>query len=187
MHSMKIKRELPEVPPLNRDYKKRPRKVIGEGKYIRVLPSEYCPKKPPIPTRIAKPKPRRIQDGPGKYQQRKFPRQQWTEEKINEVIRLYYEGLKFSEIGERMNCSERMAYMLISKCRKEGKVDHRRNSQGWTAEQDEILIELYNKGQVYADIGLAVGKSRTAVRDRLVRLHNNGRIDYRKDNRCKKD
>ena len=187
MHSMKIKRELPEVLPLNRDYKKRPRKVIGEGKYIRVLPSEYCPKKPPIPTRIAKPKPRKIQDGPGKYQQRKFPRQQWTEEKINEVIRLYYEGLKFSEIGERMNCSERMAYMLISKCRKEGKVDHRRNSQGWTAEQDEILIELYNKGQVYADIALAVGKSRTAVRDRLVRLHNDGRIDYRKDNRCKKD
>ena len=52
-----IKRIGPEPPKLERNYKKRPCQVTGEGKYIKVLPSEYRPRPAPIP-KLRKRKPR---------------------------------------------------------------------------------------------------------------------------------
>lgn len=116
----------------------------------------------------------------------KHPRQEWTDDKIQQVIDMYKSGVSFLEISEKMGCSEKMAYMVIYRARKDGKVDKIRNKLGWSTEQDETLIRMYNEGAVYVDISQAIGKSVSAVSMRIQKLHDAGKINHRKDRRCKR-
>ena len=116
----------------------------------------------------------------------KHPRQEWTDDKIQQVIDMYKSGVSFLEISEKMGCSEKMAYMVIYKARKDGKVDKIRNKLGWSTEQDETLIRMYNEGAVYVDISQAIGKSVSAVSMRIQKLHDAGKINHRKGRRCKR-
>lgn len=116
----------------------------------------------------------------------KQPRQEWTEDKIQQVIDMYKSGISFLEISEKMGCSEKMAYMVIYRARKDGKVDKIRNKLGWSTEQDETLIRMYNEGAVYVDIAQATGKSVPAVSMRVQKLHDVGKINHRKGRRCKR-
>ncbi len=179
-----IKRIGPEPPDIKRDYKKRPRQVDGWGKYIKVLPSEYKPKKPPIPQRMPKKKevPKRVC---AHYTCEELPRQEWTEEKVDEVLRLYREGLPFAEIGEKMGCSKHAAYMVVYKVRKEGRTVYRHSPQ-WTKAQVDKLVEMYNNNYVLAEIAEAVGKPQTTVHSKIGKLIESGRMEPRKDKRCKR-
>ena len=116
----------------------------------------------------------------------KHPRQEWTDDKIQQVIDMYKSGISFLEISEKMGCSEKMAYMVIYRARKDGKVDKIRNKLGWSTEQDETLIRMYNEGAVYVDISQAIGKSVSAVSMRIQKLHDAGKINHRKGRRCKR-
>lgn len=116
----------------------------------------------------------------------KHPRQEWTDDKIQQVIDMYKSGVSFLEISEKMGCSEKMTYMVIYKARKDGKVDKIRNKLGWSTEQDETLIRMYNEGAVYVDISQAIGKSVSAVSMRIQKLHDAGKINHRKGRRCKR-
>lgn len=116
----------------------------------------------------------------------KHPRQEWTDDKIQQVIDMYKSGVSFLEISEKMGCSEKMAYMVIYRARKDGKVDKIRNKLGWSTEQDETLIRMYNEGAVYVDISQAIGKSVSAVSMRIQKLHDAGKINHRKGRRCKR-
>ena len=116
----------------------------------------------------------------------KHPRQEWTDDKIQQVIDMYKSGVSFLEIGEKMGCSEKMAYMVIYRARKDGKVDKIRNKLGWSTEQDETLIRMYNEGAVYVDIAQATRKSVSAVSMRIQKLHDAGKINHRKGRRCKR-
>lgn len=116
----------------------------------------------------------------------KHPRQEWTDDKIQQVIDMYKSGVSFLEISEKMGCSEKIAYMVIYRARKDGKVDKIRNKLGWSTEQDETLIRMYNEGAVYVDISQAIGKSVSAVSMRIQKLHDAGKINHRKGRRCKR-
>lgn len=116
----------------------------------------------------------------------KHPRQEWTDDKIQQVIDMYKSGVSFLKISEKMGCSEKMAYMVIYRARKDGKVDKIRNKLGWSTEQDETLIRMYNEGAVYVDISQATGKSVPAVSMRIQKLHDAGKINHRKGRRCKR-
>lgn len=116
----------------------------------------------------------------------KHPRQEWTDDKIQQVIDMYKSGVSFLEISEKMGCSEKMAYMVIYRARKDGKVDKIRNKLGWSTEQDETLIRMYNEGAVYVDIAQATRKSVSAISMRIQKLHDAGKINHRKGRRCKR-
>ena len=164
--------------------------VVGDvSNYLRVeLPCQYNPRPAPIPKPKEKPKPiKSTRTYKTAYKTTyKQPRQEWTEDKIQQVIDMYKSGISFLEISEKMGCSEKMAYMVIYRARKDGKVDKIRNKLGWSTEQDETLIRMYNEGAVYVDIAQATGKSVPAVSMRVQKLHDVGKINHRKGRRCKR-
>lgn len=147
-------------------------------KHLRVieLPCEYNPRPAPIPNTRPKKK-RKEHDSTAHCHER----QNWTEDKIEQLISLYEKGIKCSEIGQIMNCSAKMVHVMISKLRKEGRVESLRCSIGWTEEQDQMLIELYNNGTIYEDIAEAVGKPISSAAYRIQRLRDVGKITKRRN------
>lgn len=142
----------PAPPPTRANYHERI--VIGDGKYIKVLPSNYQP-------------PRALQDL-SKYRKpqkpkkptptaRAYKRQAWTEERLGTLEKLYKEGKTFVEIGEIMECSAQVAWAMATKLRKAGRIQTYRCECGWTEAQMETIIRMYNEGAAYVDIADAVG------------------------------
>lgn len=167
---------LPDAPePTKAAYKKPV--IYTASKHLKVveLPCEYNPRPAPIPN--TRQKKRKEYDRTTHCHERQI----WTEDKIEQLISLYEEGIKCSEIGQIMNCSTKMVHVMISKLRKEGRVKSLRCSFGWTEEQDQLLIELYNNGTVYEDIAEAVGKPISSAAYRIQRLRDVGKITKRRN------
>lgn len=178
--------KLPEAPePTRATFHKN--HIDGYGKFIKVIPSVYNPKPAPIP----KPRPKsktkpKTKTRPLSVDTHYHKRQPWTEERIEKLITLYNTGLSFAEISQQMDTSETNASMMIYKLRKAGRVTASRSTRGWTEEQDRRLIEAYERGDSYVCISQIVGKAPSAVSMRIQRLHDSGRLEFRRDKRCKK-
>ena len=163
MHSMKIKRHLPcaPFPPTKATYKK---PVVGDGKYIKVLPSEYCPKPAPIPKPRPKcktaPKPKKTR-GAGKREVYQNPRF-WTEEKVERVIEMYEAGATLQEIGNVYGKPWTSVRNLITRLSDKGLIE-RHHAEHYTDEDIERIRELKTAGKTYAEIGDIMGRTPSAV------------------------
>lgn len=158
--TMKIKRHLPcaPFPPTRAVYKK---PVIGEGKYIKVLPSEYRPKPAPIPKRTPKPKPKKkLARGYKRevHQQSRF----WTDDKIEMVIEMYEAGKTLQEIGNVYGKPGTSVRNLITRLSDKGLIE-RHHAEHYTDEDIERIRELKTAGKTYAEIGDIMGRTPSAV------------------------
>ena len=174
---------LPDAPaPTKAAYKKPV--IYNNSKHMRVveLPCQYHPRPIQVPKKKPAEQKKKRLDRTAYIQKR----QKWTDEKIQKVIDLYDSGLQFSEIGEKMHCSTHMAYMIIYKARKEGKVKTFRVNLNLSQEQEKLLIDMYNSGYSYIEIGKAIGRSRSNVHKKIHQLLDHGELEERRDKRCRK-
>ena len=58
-------------------------------------------------------------------------------------------------------------------------------SRGYTPEQEQLIIELYKQGMTYADIGKTVGKSKTAMKQKLDKLRKEQ--NFRRESRLRQE
>ena len=168
MHSMKIKRRLPDAPaPTKAAYKK---PVIGEGKYIKVLPSVYKPKPAPIPKRKPKPK-KKLARGYKRevHQKSRF----WTDDKIERVIEMYEAGKTLQEIGNVYGKPGTSVRNLITRLSDKGLIE-RHHAEHYTDEDIERIRELKAAGKTYAEIGDIMGRTPSAVFNVLKRARREG-------------
>lgn len=171
---MKIKRHLPcaPFPPTKAVYKK---PVIGEGKYIKVLPSVYKPKPAPIPKPRPKckaaPKPKKTR-GAGKMEAHQNP-MFWTEEKVERVIEMYENGATLQEIGNVYGKPWTSVRNLISRLSDKGLIE-RHHAEHYTDEDIERMQELKGAGKTYAEIGDIMGRTPSAVFNALKRARREG-------------
>ena len=166
---MKIKRHLPcaPFPPTKAVYKK---PVIGEGKYIKVLPSVYKPKPAPIPKPRPKlkayPKPPKSR-GMGKrevHQKSRF----WTDDKVQRVIEMYEAGATLQEIGNQFGKPGTSVRNLISRLSDKGLIE-RHHAEHYTEEDIEKMRALKDAGKTYAEIGDIMGRTSSAIFNALKR------------------
>ena len=170
---MRIIRHLPDAPAPTRAAYKKP--VIGEGKYIKVLPSEYRPKPAPIqktgPKRKAYPKPPKSR-GMGKrevHQKSRF----WTDDKIERVIEMYEAGATLQEIGNVYGKPWTSVRNLITRLSDKGLIE-RHHAEHYTDEDIERMRELRGAGKTYAEIGDIMGRTPSAVFNALKRARREG-------------
>ena len=171
MHSMKIKRRLPDAPaPTKAAYKK---PVIGEGKYIKVLPSVYKPKPAPIPKRKPKPK-KKLARGYKRevHQKSRF----WTDDKIERVIEMYEAGKTLQEIGNVYGKPGTSVRNLITRLSDKGLIE-RHHAEHYTDEDIERIRELKTAGKTYAEIGDIMERTPSAVFNVLKRADRGKRND----------
>lgn len=86
-------------------------------------------------------------------------RHNWTDDQVQIVIDMYNEGLSLEAIGRRVNCSANMASMVISKARREGKIQAVRINSDWTPEMQREMARLYKEGKTYRFIAQKIGRS----------------------------
>lgn len=174
-NSMKIIRKLPDAPfpPTRATYKK---PVVGDGKYIKVLPSEYCPKNAPIPKPRPKlkayPKPQKSR-GMGKREVHQNPKF-WTDDKVKKVIEMYEAGATLQEIGNRYGKPWTSVRSLITRLADKGLIE-RHHAEHYTEEDIERIQELREAGKTYAEIGDIMGRTPNAVFNVLKRARREGK------------
>ena len=170
---MRIIRHLPDAPAPTRAAYKKP--VIGEGKYIKVLPSEYRPKpapKPkPRPKRKAYQKPPKTR-GMGKREVHREPKF-WTEDKVERVIEMYEAGKTLQEIGNRFGKPGTSVRNLITRLSDKGLIE-RHHVEHYTEEDIERMRDLRGAGKTYAEIGDIMGRTPAAVFNALKRARREG-------------
>ena len=153
--SMKLKRHLPKspFPPTKATYQK---PVVGDGKYIKVLPSEYCPKPAPIPNprpkKEKKPAPRKERIAP---EVRGF----WTEGRVKKLIEMYDAGMTYDEIGDYFGKTKSTICGKIRRLTDGGMVSSRRNNTPWTAKDLDTMKKMRNAGKTFGEIADKLGRS----------------------------
>lgn len=161
---------LPDAPaPTKAAYKK---PVIGEGKYIKVLPSEYRPKPAPIP------KPRKpvkkVKEKKEKKPAERPPRY-WTEEKNQRLIELYTSGMKINDIAWEMGVSRGSVVGAVTRLANKGRLEGRRSLIIWTDEDLMRMKELRDKGKTFGEIADAMGRSQKGVAEQYRRVYGKDR------------
>lgn len=172
---MRIIRHLPcaPFPPTRATYKK---PVVGEGKYIKVLPSVYKPKPAPIPKPRPKlkayPKPQKSR-GMGKREVHREPKF-WTEDKVQRVIEMYEAGKTLQEIGNVYGKPGTSVRNLISRLSDKGLIE-RHHAEHYTEEDIDRMRELKAAGKTYAEIGDIMGRTPSAIFNALKRARMEGK------------
>lgn len=153
----------PEPPKLERNYKKRPCKVTGEGKYIKVLPSEYRPRPAPIP-KLRKRKPRTEKEHVEKVKEAVATARSlwWNEERVWKLIELHRQGLTYSRIADEMHTTKGAVSAQISRLIERGALESRTKDLEWTLEEMNRITDLRREGKTWAEIGDVFGKKATA-------------------------
>lgn len=173
-NSMKIIRKLPPANEPTRAAYKKP--VIGEGKYIKVLPSVYKPKPAPIPKPRPKlkayPKPQKSR-GMGKREVHREPKF-WTEDKVQRVIEMYEAGKTLQEIGNVYGKPGTSVRNLISRLSDKGLIE-RHHAEHYTEEDIDRMRELKAAGKTYAEIGDIMGRTPSAIFNALKRARMEGK------------
>lgn len=145
-----IKRKLPDAPPPTKATYKKP--VIGDGKYIKVIPSVYNPKPAPIPKR----KPKAVKKKP----KPRTPRPTfWTEERTAKLVEMYRAGYKYDDIAKEFGKNRSGICEKIRKLLDSGVLDARVNPRGWTNEDLELMHKMRMEGKTFGEIGDKVGRS----------------------------
>lgn len=174
-----IKRRLPDAPEPSRGYIKPKQRDVPTDAVIIELPNVYKP----IPEKKRKGREgkRSQRQAPKKYggkQREKYT--EWTEEREKDLIKLFNEGASYRKMASEMGCTVTSCYAEIGKLRKEGRITTARIERGWTGEQIETLIKMYNDGASLTSIGKAVGRSQAAVSMKVVRLKDQRKLRDRR-------
>ena len=158
-NSMKIIRRLPPANEPTRAAYKKP--VIGEGKYIKVLPSVYKPKPAPIPKPRPKlkayPKPQKSR-GMGKREVHREPKF-WTECRVKKLIEMYDAGMTYDEIGDYFGKTKSTICGKIRRLTDSGMVSNRRNNTPWTAKDLNTMKKMRAAGKSFGEIADKLGRS----------------------------
>lgn len=173
---------LPEVPALNRDYKKRPLPVAGTGRFITVLPCNYKPaptyeipsEDPERRKRIVEAQRKAMAEKKAKEQAEKpkrKPRQNrvWTPEKIERFKALYSQGLTYPQIAREMGMKPTQINAEAYYLRELGEIGERLPCNLWSEEEVERLHELRQQGLSVAKCAKALHRSTGSVDARLRR------------------
>ena len=169
-NSIRVIRKLPDAPaPTKAAYKK---PVIGEGKYIKVLPSVYKPKPAPIP----KPRPNPAKKVKEKKEKKPAERQPkyWTEEKNQRLIELYSSGMKINDIAGEMGISRGAVVGAVTRLANKGRLESRRSLVIWTDEDLIRMKELRDSGKTFGEIADAMGRTQKAVTEQYRRFYGKG-------------
>ena len=167
MHSMKIKRHLPcaPFPPTRAVYKK---PVIGEGKYIKVLPSVYKPKPAPIPKRKPKPKKKPARGYKREVHQ---PPRFWTAEREQELAELYQEGTTIDQIAIYFDKAQSVISKRIEDMIDRGVMKRRRPLNAWPQEDLDLMYEMRMQGKTFGEIADRLGRSYKACAEQFRRIY----------------
>lgn len=135
--------------------------VMGEGKYIHVIPSVYNPKPAPIPSR--KPAPKRKAVKQSKARRRRevnHPPRYWTEERVKTLIELYGNGLTYADIALHMETSRNAVNSKINRLVVQKVLQPRKQEDQWEQEEIDRLVDLKKSGKTIAEISDILGKSK---------------------------
>ena len=171
---------LPEVPALNRDYKKRPLPVTGTGKFITVLPCNYKPaptyeippEDPERRKRIVEAQKRAIAEKKAKAEKpKRKPRQNrvWTPEMIAKFKALYSQGLTYPQIAEAMGMKRTQINAEAYYLKEQGEIDARLPCNAWNEDEVEQLHKLRQQGLSIARCAKKLHRSTGSVEARLRR------------------
>ena len=161
---------LPEVPALNREYKKRPKPVTGTGKFIKVLETNYKPTPPfVIPPEIPERRKRIIESNKESKERRKSPKRVWTPERVEEFKRLHAEGLTYAEMADAMHMRPSQISSEAHLLRSQGEIGNRIACDLWSEEEIKTLHQMRADGKSYKKIAVALGRTAGSVEARLRR------------------
>ncbi len=181
MHSMKIKRKLPDAPePTRATFQKRVTGTYSPG--MAVIQDDY------IPVDIDPQEVKKIMMTDERAAEIKKKRQEAAERmheanrrksqaRNKRVIGLYNAGLTTAQIAEQEGVCVRAMASRISKLKREGVLKDRE-----LPEIHKTVIRLYNDGVPIAGIAEAVGMKETQIHTLLATLRKHGKVG----NRCPK-
>ena len=135
--------------------------VMGEGKYIHVIPSVYNPMPAPIPSRKPAPKPKSKK--PSKAKPRRDVQhapKYWTKERIKTLIELYEQGLIYEDIAAQMGTTRSAVNSKLSRLVRDGVITHRAPIDQLEQEDIDRLVEMKKKGMTIGEISDVLGKSK---------------------------
>ena len=163
---MRIIRHLPDAPaPTKAAYKK---PVIGEGKYIKVLPSVYKPKPAPIPKRKPKPKKKPARGYKREVHQ---PPRFWTAEREQELAELYQEGTTIDQIAIYFDKAQSVISKRIEDMIDRGVMKRRRPLNAWPQEDLDLMYEMRMQGKTFGEIADRLGRSYKACTEQFRRIY----------------
>lgn len=163
--SMKIKRKLPDAPEPTRPSYQKPDRVTGEGKYIRVIPTNYKDKPPVSAKKVRK----RVVTKKSK-ERKERTRKVWTDERLNVLCQLWNEGLGMRQIAEQLGTTPASTETMIDRMQNAGRIKPRYIQRHYTPEEDAEMIRLRKSGLSYEKIGQQIGRGGSSVAARLKRL-----------------
>lgn len=161
--------DLPDVPDLKRDYKKRPKPVSGYGKYIKVLESPYKPsptyeiQRPPK----KEPKPKPVE--PPKERKRPEPRV-WTAERVDALIEAINSGKTTRQAAEVLGMPYGRVSSEVYKLRQEGRLEPDHSKKTWSNKDVETMMNMRANGISYDKIGMKLNRSGNAVRNKYLSI-----------------
>ena len=165
-NSMRIIRHLPDAPaPTKAAYKK---PVIGEGKYIKVLPSVYKPKPAPIPKRKPKPKKKPARGYKREVHQ---PPRFWTAEREQELAELYQEGTTIDQIAIYFDKAQSAISKRIEGMIDRGVMKRRRPLNAWPQEDLDLMYEMRMQGKTFGEIADRLGRSYKSCAEQFRRIY----------------
>ena len=178
--SASIKRIGPKPPKLDRDYgKKTPLPVVGDGMYIKVLPSAYKPPKyyefpaedPERRKRIVEAQRKAREKREQAEKPKRKPRQNrvWTPELIAKFKALYSQGMTYPQIAREMGMKRTQINAEAYYLKEQGEIDSRLPCNAWSDEEVEQLHKLRAKGLSIAKCAKALHRSTGSVEARLRR------------------
>ena len=163
---MRIIRHLPDAPaPTKAAYKK---PVIGEEKYIKVLPSVYKPKPAPIPKRKPKPKKKLARGYKREVHQ---PPRFWTAEREQELAELYQEGTTIDQIAIYFDKAQSVISKRIEDMIDRGVMKRRRPLNAWPQEDLDLMYEMRMQGKTFGEIADRLGRSYKACAEQFRRIY----------------
>ncbi len=155
--------KLPPVPEMTRPTYKKP-EIIKPGPGVKAikLPCGYSPRPAPPSQSAARGRENR---------QPKKHYKEWSEERLNRLIELHAQGKKLKEIAEdpQVSTTVEMAGAMVSKMRRAGRIPPA-NRKVWTAEEDEILVDMLGQGKTHGQIALRLGRATSSVTKRTKKL-----------------
>lgn len=162
---------LPEVPELNREYKKRPKPVSGYGKYIKVLPTNYKPA-PTYEIQVKprpKAKPKKAEAQAEKPKRKPRQNRVWTPELIARFKELYSQGMTYPAIAKEMGMKPTQINAEAYYLKEQGEIDSRLPCNAWSDEEVELLHKLRKQGLSIAKCAKKLHRSTGSVEARLRR------------------
>lgn len=169
--------KLPSAPgPTRANFHKHP--VVGDGKFIKVLPTDYKPqgalelKRKPIDEERAREIAKQREETLRKAREVQRAK---AAEREKRIIDMYNAGYSNMQIAEAENSTPKSISSKICKLRRDGVLKERE-----MPEYEKTVIRMYEEGVHIRNIAEAVGMKESQVNTLLVKLRKHGKVG----NRC---